>query len=168
MIKKLSRTADATVFLPRYRFKTFALLEVIVVFVIIGILLSVAASTAIWLNNRTELAAAESSLNAVLAAQREASFSFSSWERDFSKLNLPKGPTVSLEESNSPTVVSSYINSEGDLFLATKSLADECIAWRVQDPLKGGATTVLPVPPSSFCSARSFASQYGDFTPPDA
>ena len=108
--------------------KAFSLLEVIAVFVIITILLSVAATTAIWLDNRVDSAEAESSLTTVLSAQREASFSFSAWERDFDKLNLPKGPTVSLEESNSPDVVSSYIDAEGDLFLATKSSENECIA----------------------------------------
>lgn len=52
--------------------KAFSLIELIIVFIIIGILLSVAASTAVWLSSRTETASAESSLNTVLNAQRES------------------------------------------------------------------------------------------------
>lgn len=140
--------------------KAFSLIELIIVFIIIGILLSVAASTAVWLSSRTETASAESSLNTVLNAQRESSFAYAAWETDFSALYLPSGPEVSAEVSLSPSLVSSKVSSKGDLYLAVSDANGNCIAWKVLDPLKGAGTIVLNVDPSSFCSAEVFAAQY--------
>jgi prepilin-type N-terminal cleavage/methylation domain-containing protein len=151
-------------FVFKYKRKAFSLIEVIVVFVVIGILLAVVASTAVWLDSKVDTAAAESSLDSVLSAQRESAFAYSAWEPDTTKLNLPNGPTVSLEESTSPTVVSSFIASSGDLFLSVQDGNGACIAWKVLDPLKGGSVIILPVPPDSFCSARSIAAQFIEYT----
>lgn len=159
------KNVSLSVFRRKFHGKAFSLVEVIIVFVIIGILLSTVAATALWLDSRTDTAAAESRLNSVLSAQREAAFAYSAWETDVTKLNLPNGPVVSLDESYSPDVVSSFVASTGDLFLATTDSNGTCIAWKVLDPLKGGSVVTLPVSSESFCSARSFAAQFSAFVP---
>ena len=143
--------------------KAFSLLEIIAVFVIIGILLAVVSSTAVWLSNRTKTAYAESSLNTVLSAQRSASFAYAAWERDFSLLDLPSGPLVSSEVSLDPSQVSSVVSSKGDLYLSVTDEDGNCIAWKVLDPLKGASIIVLDISPSSFCSASFFSSKFNDF-----